>query len=554
MRDAPETVKSCWFVLFFLAAACNSSASTGSVHNVGMSADGGEATGCSVGAPPPTAPGGYFVNGNAVCGTDGQQHLFHGVDRPSLEYSRTGDHLSEHDFQLMASWGANVVRVGLNQDFWLEGSPQFDAGYAQLVDTVVGWAESAGLDVILDLHWSDAGKLGGCQSPSCQQLMADDNSITFWSQVAARYRHDGRVQFELYNEPHDISWEVWKSGGMAGGFHAAGMQQLYDAVRGAGADNLVLIGGLDWAYELSGVPANRISGYNIAYATHPYNTAERQPAAWDRSWGFLTATDPVVMTEFGNFNDSSCSTDYSAALIRYADAHGAGWTAWAWYPGGCTYPALIDDWRATPSASGTLVRAALLGYGGPHPTVDPNVDFPINYAFDHSTEGWLLNDYQDPDFTNLGAKVPPGVTPPTLTFNGSDGDPAAGSLELHVTITASDQYVIANAQVVADLTGKMLHARVRLKSGTLNGAAVSLHACTGDGSTCLEGPAVDPAALAAHEWAPLQWDLSTVTDSTFDATQVVIVGVLIDATNMAGNGSGLMNDGEAVLQVDSVTE
>ena len=61
--------------------------------------------------------------------------------------------------------------------------------------------------------------------------------------------------FELYNEPHDVSWRVWKSGGDAGdGCQAVGMQQLYDAVRATGAENLVIIGGLDWAYDLSGVP------------------------------------------------------------------------------------------------------------------------------------------------------------------------------------------------------------------------------------------------------------------------------------------------------------
>src|SRR5699024_5320142 len=122
----------------------------------------------------------------------------------------------------------------------------------------------------------------------------------------------GRVIFELYNEPHDISWQVWREGGSVAGFHAAGMQQLHDVVRAAGANNLVLIGGLDWAYDLSGVPENRISGYNIAYATHPYNTAQRQPADWNRAWGALAVTDPVIVTEFGNLNDPSCSTDYAS--------------------------------------------------------------------------------------------------------------------------------------------------------------------------------------------------------------------------------------------------
>jgi len=246
-------------------------------------------SGCSIfapsgggnGAPPPIgeisptgflstppqhlAPGGFYVNGNTVCTAAGQPHLFHGLDRPSMEWTSTGDGLSAADFALMATWRVNVVRIALNQDFWLSASQFYDASYAGLVDTVIMWAETAGLDVILDLHWSDQGQIGSCApNLGCQQLMADANSITFWSEVAARYKGDGRVLFELYNEPHDVAWPVWKSGGMTSqGWMAAGMQQMYDAVRAANADNVVVIGGLNWAFDLSGVSDHRISGYNI---------------------------------------------------------------------------------------------------------------------------------------------------------------------------------------------------------------------------------------------------------------------------------------------------
>ena len=323
------------------------------------------------------APGGYYVDGNTICTADGHPHLFHGVDRPSLEWQPAGDHLSLADFQLMAGWKANAVRIALNQDFWLEGSPLFYSGYAANVDNAVHWAEDAGLDVILDLHWSDQGVLGSCNPANgCQQVMADANSLTFWTQVASRYSGDGRVLFELYNEPHDVSWDIWKSGGSSAGFQVAGMQQLYDAVRATGADNLVVIGGLSYAYDLSGVPDHRITGYNILYATHPYNNSSASKASnFDTYWGFLTKTDPVIVTEFGDGNDCSSGTmpygpavtAYVSAVISYADQHNASWTAWAWYPGGCTFPALINDWSGTPTPIGALVQSALGGYGQPAP-------------------------------------------------------------------------------------------------------------------------------------------------------------------------------------------
>ncbi|MEI9941504.1 MAG: glycoside hydrolase family 5 protein [Pseudomonadota bacterium] len=558
----PNSARSAWLLLpLLLVVACDPGdrVSVDAPGAGGHTAVDSRPTGCDVATRPPTAPGSYYVNGNTVCTADGQAQLFHGVNRPSLEYARAGDHLTARDFLLMASWGANVVRMGLNQDFWLEGSSQFDPNYASVVDRAVSWAEAAGMDVILDLHWSDAGVLGSCTSTNCQQKMADDNSIPFWSQVAARYRDDGRVLFELYNEPHDVSWAVWKAGGViSDGYHAVGMQQLYETVRAAGANNLVLIGGLDWAYDLSGVPANRITGYNIAYATHPYNTAQRQPATWDRSWGFLTATDPVIATEFGNLKDPSCSTDYTSAVIQYADVHQAGWTAWGWYPGGCTYPALIDDWSGTPSSSlGVLIQTALLGYGGPHPSVGPEAPVPLSYTFDSSAELWSLNDYQDPNYTNLAEKTPPGATPATLTFDGSEGDPTAGSLELRVTISATDQYLIAEAQVADDLKGKTLHARVRLESGMLNGASVSLYGCAGTKFLCSQGPAINLDSVAPAQWTSLAWDLGTVLDPDFDTTQVTSVGVLVDATTSVDGTprtGSLPSNGEATLQIDTVTE
>jgi endoglucanase len=320
-------------------------------------------TGCLPTPSPHLAPGGYYTNGNTVCTAANQPHLFHGVDRPSLEWSSLGENMVADDFTLMASWKANVVRIALNQDFWLSASQFYDASYAPLIDMEIGWAEAAGMDVILDLHWSDAGQVGSCApNMGCQQLMADANSITFWTDVATRYKGDGRVLFELYNEPHDVSWPVWQSGGATSeGWNAAGMQQLYDAVRATGAENVVIAGGLYYAYDLSDVAQYRVKGYNIMYATHPYGgDGERAPANWDHYFGDLTKTDPVIATEFGD--GTNCDGSYSDRLIQYADLHNMSWTAWAWFPGGCSFPSLINDWNATPSMVGTIVKSALASY------------------------------------------------------------------------------------------------------------------------------------------------------------------------------------------------
>jgi endoglucanase len=306
-----------------------------------------------------SAPGGYSVDGSKVYDSNHVAHVFHGVGRPSLEWSTSGQYLSLADYMAMASWKANVVRVSLNEDFWLTGSPQYSASYPAVVDQQIQWAESAGLDVIVDLHWSDKGDFA---TAPAQQRMADAHSVTFWTQVATRYKGDGRVMFELYNEPHDVPWDVWLSGGPSGdGFTVAGMQQLNDAVRQTGAMNLVFIAGLDWAFDLSGVPTHRVVGPNIVWVSHPYAQNARQLApSWNGAFGYLATTDPVMLTEFGD--TSSCETAFDSQLISYADTLGISWSAYAWFVSGCSFPSLIDDWTGVPSAFGQIVKSALLAY------------------------------------------------------------------------------------------------------------------------------------------------------------------------------------------------
>jgi endoglucanase len=335
---------------------------------------------------PSDAP--YTVQGAQVMGASGKAHLFRGVNRPSLEWNSTGDQLSEVDYSWMqGTWNANVVRIPLNQDFWLSDSPIYDPGYAGTVDQQVQWAEATGMDVILDLHWSDQGNYGivslnpsnnqaTCTSASdgdCQQTMADAHSVTFWQQVAAKYKGDAHVLFELYNEPHvggympaTGDWNTWLNGNPGGFEH--GMQELYTTVRGTGAKNLVIVGGLAWAYNLSGVASNPVNGTNILYATHPYQTDAEN--TWSANFGNLSQTYPVIATEFGD-RSQNCTAAYASDFIAYANKKSSGnnpanelsWTAWAFYAASntCTFPALISDWNLyTPTAQGAVVMSALV--------------------------------------------------------------------------------------------------------------------------------------------------------------------------------------------------
>lgn len=301
---------------------------------------------------------GYTVVGNKINDPNGKQVLLRGVDRPSLEWSQTGEQLSLSDYTLMAGWGSNVVRLATNQDFWLAST-----AYAQTIDQQITWITQVGMGVILDLHWNNGG----------QQMMADRNSITFWTQVATRYKDNAWVIFELYNEPHDVTWTQWLNGDS----QWAGMQEMYDAVRAAGANNMVLVGGLNWAFDLSGVGNGfAVQGTNIAYATHPYDYAGKQTADWPAAFGYLVPTSPVVMTEFGQY----CNADtYVSDLLAYAQQNQIHWSAWAWYVNGCSFPSIIADWTGTPiTGVGELVKSYLSGNPPSTSNTSPNTAAPSN--------------------------------------------------------------------------------------------------------------------------------------------------------------------------------
>jgi endoglucanase len=297
----------------------------------------------------PIAPGGYYTAGTRIFDSNGAVHIFKGFARPSMEFDPAGFGITREDVQLMRSYGANVVRYALSEGYWLSTHPQFNPNYQAYVDRAVQWTLQAGMDVILDLHWSGS-------PTAAQQPMANQQSITFWQQVAQKYKGDGRVIFELYNEPNGVSSDVWRNGN--GQF--VGMQQLYAAVRGTGANNLVLAGGLDFAYDLDTlIPAFQLTGNNIAYVTHPYKF-KNPPGGYDGASMMV----PIVATEFGDANvggnpigPNDCDvTTYRSSITDFTN-RGMGWTAWAWTvePGRCAFPALLDRYDGTPTPPGQVV-------------------------------------------------------------------------------------------------------------------------------------------------------------------------------------------------------
>ncbi len=318
------------------------------------------------------------VVGTRVVDSHGDRVRLRGVNAACLEWTSDGEgHILDTVKTAIDAWHVNHVRLPLAQDRWFGKAPeQQDDGkaYRALVGQVVDLCASRGCYVILDLHWSDAGEWG---KQIGQHVMPDRNSEAFWKDVAAAYRDHPSVIFDLYNEPHDVSWDVWLKGGKvterdrrAGKettFEAVGMQRLLDVVREAGARNVVIAGGLNWSYDLGGILDGRQlsdpHGNGVVYANHAYPFKGDTVEKWVAKMEKATAKLPVIVSEFGSESRSGAGLSGEAWVRRVLGAleeHQWDWTAWDLHP--AAGPRLISDWKYTPTQHfGALVQATLLG-------------------------------------------------------------------------------------------------------------------------------------------------------------------------------------------------
>jgi chitodextrinase len=321
---------------------------------------------------PGTGPApGITVSGNQLVDGSGATLRIAGVNRSGSEYACAqgwgmfDGPTDDASTSAITTWGINAVRVPLNEDCWLGingvNSAYAGSNYQVAVRGYVNRLLAHGLDVILDLHWGAPGTqlaLGQEQAPDA------DHSPAFWSSVASQYKGVTGVAFDLFNEPHDVSWSCWLNGcAMPGGWQAAGEQQLINAVRGAGATQPVIVEGLNWGGDLSGWSANapRDPAGRLVAGWHIYNFSGcNTMSCWDSTVAPVAQQVPVLATEIG---ENDCGGSFLNSLLPWADSHRIGYVAWAWNNASCGGgPSLISDYSGTPTAYGAAYKAYLTAH------------------------------------------------------------------------------------------------------------------------------------------------------------------------------------------------
>jgi endoglucanase len=283
--------------------------------------------------------GPLHTSGNRVYDSNGNPVIFRGINRDGSEWS-TARFPTEGEIAQAKAWGANFIRVPLNEALWsnlcIGAKPTNDPAYPGKVDSEVNWITTRGMVAMLDLHFSVTK---ACEAGTATAMADAQYAPGFWTQIASRYKSNPLVVFDLYNEPHDITDAVWLNGGTirwnTSVYKTAGMQQLYNTVRATGATNLVFISGKDWANR----PATTlVTGTNIVNGLHYYACPTdpppkcTNPNPYDSSPGFnnwttVAKTSPVMMTEFG-WPDMK-EGRYIQNVIDNAEARGWGWAVFA---------------------------------------------------------------------------------------------------------------------------------------------------------------------------------------------------------------------------------
>ncbi len=298
-------------------------------------------------APPVAAR----VRGNRLFGADGQPWVIAGVALSGLEYACNGVGSDQPaTFLAMRQWHVNTVRIAVSSRFWLNTDGTCPT-YQTTLHAAIMNAESAGLHVIIELHAVSDN----------HSEMPDAEALQFWEQFLPAYRDDPELMVELFNEPHDVSWDVWYSGGMvypASGqdYLAIGMQHLVDVANSLAPHVPVIVSGLSWEYDYSGMRADLVlHGKNLIYGVHIYNFPGKQPQDWQSAFAFLVPHVPILITEFGDTTqcDGSWLAQNDAEDAKYRHWH----DCWAWLPSenDCDYPSVISDWSGTPSSYGQSI-------------------------------------------------------------------------------------------------------------------------------------------------------------------------------------------------------
>jgi hypothetical protein len=203
-------------------------------------------------------------------------------------------------------WYNNFVRIwppsnGWNNDGTVDEALQ-DRAWQNMYIPYIEYCRQKGIYVVLIGNAPDGGTFMSAQHKS--------NMIAYWTRICNKYpevKNADNVMFEICNEPVNIESQLGNGDwGSVTEAHDIAVQTYFqdivNAIRATGANNVIWIPGLIWQDRLLNFATYPISGSNIGYAGHMYPFGEDDPTPINNrliSSGWKACSDlyPVIVTE-----------------------------------------------------------------------------------------------------------------------------------------------------------------------------------------------------------------------------------------------------------------
>jgi len=252
--------------------------------------------------------------------------------------------IKPRDFEIIKSWGFNVVRLPVYYDV-LED----DAALGQLrpdafkwLDRAISMATKAGIYVILDLHGAPGGQsTDQCTGHSGQnKLWLPENrkrAAFLWKAMAERYRANPTIAaYDLLNEPYGNHGNEPSDSMLT-----TTMDELIHAIREVDQKHLILCAGSLRGITMFGAPASR-GWKNVGYTEHFYPGLFGGVPAVEthaRFIGLNLRSKMALVQQWktpylaGEFNVVFDKAGGPAMMRRYYDilaSHGCAATMWAY--------------------------------------------------------------------------------------------------------------------------------------------------------------------------------------------------------------------------------
>lgn len=300
------------------------------------------------------------VQGNQFVNDKGAVVVFRGVSIADPDKLVAEDRFNREHFEVIKSWGANVVRIPVHPSAWQRRGK---TGYLPLLDQTIRWLNELGLYAIVD--WHSIGNLKSEQFQNGSYATSLAETFDFFRTVSERYKGVNSVaMYEIFNEPTVfggrlgvLTWADWK----------AINEEVITIIQAHNPHAISLVAGFNWAYDLTPIATAPIARSSVAYVSHPYPMKVAAPYEqnWERDWGFVADKYPVIATEIGYqlagdkgahipvIDDGS----YGPRITDYLGRKGISWVAWVFDPDWA--PQMIKDWSYEPTLQGRHFRAVM---------------------------------------------------------------------------------------------------------------------------------------------------------------------------------------------------